>query len=201
MTISAANEKTYIRSLSKRAFDIVVATAGLLLLWLLILVISFWITTDSSGPILCRRKRCSSNNVELEIFEFRTTLVDQRRKTSEHGLDEMQCCTTGVGHVLRRSGMNKLPQLMNVLRGEMSIVGTHLFTTALSKPFPSLDLYEIRPGLVTWTHASEDLCETADAAESICRCISCDRYYVKNSSFFFDMKILFHTLLSKATYL
>jgi len=200
MTISTADEKTYIRSLSKRAFDIVVATAGLLLLSPLILVISFWITTDSSGPILCRRKRCSSNNVELEIFEFRTTLVDQRRKTSEHGLDEMQRIT-GVGQVLRRSGMNKLPQLMNVLRGEMSIVGTHLFTAALSKPFPSLDLYEIRPGLVTWTHASEDQCETADAAESICRCISCDRYYVENSSFFFDMKILFHTLLSKATYL
>jgi len=200
MTISTADEKTYIRSLSKRAFDIVVATAGLLLLSPLILIISFWITTDSSAPILCRRKRYSSNNVELEIFEFRTTLVDQRRKTSEHGLDEMQC-TTGVGHVLRRSGMNKLPQLMNVLRGEMSIVGTHLFTTALSKPFPSLDLYEIRPGLVTWTHDSEDQCETADAAESLCRCISCDRYYVENSSFFFDMKILFHTLLSKATYL
>jgi lipopolysaccharide/colanic/teichoic acid biosynthesis glycosyltransferase len=200
MTISAADEKTYIRSLSKRAFDIVVATAGLLLLSPLILVISFWITTDSPGPILCRRKRYSSNNVEFEIFEFRTTLVDQRRKTSEYGLDEMHCIT-GVGHVLHRSGMNKLPQLMNVLRGEMSIVGTHLFTTALSKPFPLLNLYDIRPGLVTWTHASEDQCETADAAESMCRSISCDRYYVENSSFFFDMKILFHTLLSKATYL
>jgi lipopolysaccharide/colanic/teichoic acid biosynthesis glycosyltransferase len=200
MTISAADEKTYIRSLSKRAFDIVVATAGLLLLSTLILVISFLITTESSGPVLCRRKRYSSNNVELEIFEFRTTLVGQQKKTLEHGLDEMQRIT-GVGQVLRRSGMNKLPQLMNVLRGEMSIVGTHLFTSALSKPFPSLDLYEIRPGLVTWTHASEDQCETADAAESICRCISCDRYYLENSSFFFDVKFLFHTLLSKATYL
>src|SRR5260221_6774148 len=98
MTISAANEKTYIRSLSKRAFDIVVATAGLLLLSPLILVISFWITTDSSGPILCPRKRCSSNNVELEIFEIRTTLVDQRRKTSEHRLDEMKRIT-GVSQV------------------------------------------------------------------------------------------------------
>jgi lipopolysaccharide/colanic/teichoic acid biosynthesis glycosyltransferase len=199
MTISAADEKTYIRSLSKRAFDIVVATAGLLLLSPLILVISFWITTESSGPILCRRKCYGSNNVELEIFEFLTTLFDQQKKRLEDGLDETQRIT-GVGQMLRRVGMNKLPQLMNVLRGEMSIVGTHLFTTALSKPFPSLD-HDIRAGLVTWTHASEDQCETAVAAGSICRCISCDRYYVKNSSFFFDMKILFHTLLSKATYL
>ena len=83
----------------------------------------------------------------------------------------------------------------------MSIVGTHLFTAALSKPFPSLDRYDIRPGLVTWTPACEDQREIADAAEGICRCISCDRYYVENSSFFFDMKILFRTLLSKATYL
>jgi lipopolysaccharide/colanic/teichoic acid biosynthesis glycosyltransferase len=200
MTISATDEKTYIQSLSKRAFDIVVATAALLLLSPLILVISFWIKTDSSGPILCRRKRYSANNIELEIFEFRTTLVDQQKKALEHGLDEMQRIK-GVGQMLHRSGMNNLPQLMNVLRGEMCIVGTHLFTMALSKPCPSLDLYDIRPGLVTRARASESQCETDDAGESSCRCISCDRYYVENSSFFFDMKILFRTLLSKATYL
>src|SRR5215470_13999542 len=105
MSIRAADETTYIRSLSKRAFDIVVATAALLLLSPLILVISFLITTESFGPILCRRRRYSANNVELDIFEFRTTLVDQEKKTLEHRLYEPQRAT-GVGHVLRRSGMN-----------------------------------------------------------------------------------------------
>ena len=80
MTISAADEKTYIRSLSKRAFDIVVATAGLLLLSPLILVISFWITTESSGPILCRRKRYSSNNVELEVLSFGQLLLISKKE-------------------------------------------------------------------------------------------------------------------------
>jgi len=79
----------------------------------------------------------------------------------------------------------------------MSIVGTHLFTNAPGKPSPSVDLHEVKPGLVTLQHANDDQYEIADTAMSI----DCDRYYMENCSFFFDMEILFHTLLSKATYL
>jgi lipopolysaccharide/colanic/teichoic acid biosynthesis glycosyltransferase len=136
--------------------------------------------------------------VEFEIFEFRTSFLDQREKTCNHDIDEIQCIT-GVGHILRRSGMNKLPQLMNVLRGEMSIVGTHLFTNAPGKPLPPLDLHEMRPGLVTCAH-DDDQCRIVGTAKSIDRCINCDRYYIENFSFFFDIKILLHTLLSRTTY-
>jgi lipopolysaccharide/colanic/teichoic acid biosynthesis glycosyltransferase len=83
----------------------------------------------------------------------------------------------------------------------MSIVGTHLFTNAPGKPFHSLDLHEVKPGLVTLQHANDDPCQIADTAISIDRCIDCDRYYMENCSFFFDIEILFHTLLSKTTYL
>src|SRR5215510_8558077 len=100
----------------KRGFDVVVATAGLLLLSPLILVISLGIKIDSSGPILCRNKRYNSNNMEFDTFEFRTTFVDQREKTSNRKRDDMQF-TTGFGQILCRSGLNKLPILINVLKG------------------------------------------------------------------------------------
>jgi lipopolysaccharide/colanic/teichoic acid biosynthesis glycosyltransferase len=188
-----------LQSFNKRTFDIVVAIAGLLILSPLILLISLGIRIESPGPVLCRHKRYSANNVEFEIFEFRTRLVDQREKTSEHRPEGIQYITR-FGQILRRSGMNKLPQLISVLCGEMSIVGTHLFTNAPGKPSPSLDLHEVRPGLVTWAHADDDQCDIADTAKSI-ESIDCDRDYIENCSFFFDMNILLHTLLSKSTYL
>jgi len=187
------------QSFSKRGFDILIAIAGLLLLSPLIFLISLGIRIESPGPALCRHKRYSSNNVEFEIIEFRTSLVDEREKTCNHSLDEIQCIT-GFGQILRRSGMNKLPQLLNVLRGEMSIVGIHLFTNAPGRPFPPPDLHEVRPGLITCAHDHDYPCQIAGTAKSIDRCVNCDRYYIENSSFFFDMKILLHTLLSKTTY-
>src|SRR5258707_15592367 len=180
------------QSFEKRTFDIVVAIAGLLILSPLILLISLGIRIESAGSILCRHKRYNANSTEFEIFQFRTTFVDP----SKHRPDEIQCITR-FGQILRRSGMNKLPQLISVLCGEMSIVGTHLFTNAPGKPFPSLDLHEVRPGLVTWAHADDDQCDIADTAKSI----DCDRDYIENCSFFFDMNILLHALLSKTTYL
>jgi len=86
---------------------------------------------------------------------------------------------------------------MNVLRGEMSIVGTHLFTNAPGTPFPSLGTPGLRPGLVTWDLAIDDQREIVDTAESIDRSIDSDRYYVENCSFLFDMKILFQNLFSR----
>jgi lipopolysaccharide/colanic/teichoic acid biosynthesis glycosyltransferase len=158
------------------------------------------IIIESPGPILYRHKRYSANSAEFQIFQFRTTLVDQREKTSKHRPDEVQRITR-FGQILRRSGMDTLPQLIGVLCGEMSIVGTHLFTNVPGKPFPSLDLREVKPGLVTLQHANDDQCQIADTAMSIDRCIDCDRYYIEKCSFFYDMEILFHTILSKTTYL
>jgi lipopolysaccharide/colanic/teichoic acid biosynthesis glycosyltransferase len=183
------------QSFEKRTFDIVVAIAGLLILSPLILLISLGIRIESAGPILCRHKRYNASSAEFEIFQFRTTF-----DPSKHRPDEIQRIT-GFGQILRRSGIDKIPQLISVLCGEMSIVGTHLFTNAPGKSFLLLDLPEAKPGLVTLQHANGDQCQIADTAMSIDRCIDCDRYYIENCSFFFDMEILFHTLLSKTTYL
>ena len=189
-----------LQSFNKRTFDIVVAIAGLVILSPLILLISLGISVESPGPILCRHRRYNANSAEFEIFQFRTTLVDRREKTSKHRPGEVPRITR-LGQILRGSGTDKLAQLISVLCGEMSIVGTHLFTNAPGKPFHSLDLHEVKPGLVTLQHANGDPCQMADTAMSIDRCIDCDLHYIENRSFFLDMEILFHTFLSKTTYL
>jgi lipopolysaccharide/colanic/teichoic acid biosynthesis glycosyltransferase len=190
---------SFIQSFNKRTFDIVVAIAGLVILSPLFLLISLGISVESPGPIMCRYKRYNSNNMEFEIFEFRTTLVDEREKTPNRRYDAIQC-VTGFGQILCRSGLKKLPLLINVLRGEMSIVGSHLFTDAPGKGFSLPDLHEVRPGLVSWAHASDDRGENVDATMNVYRCIKCDRYYLENRSFVFDLKLLLYALLSKKTY-
>jgi len=177
----------------------IVASASLLLLSPLILLISLGIKIDSSGPVLCRHKRYNSNNMQFEIFEFRTTLADEREETLNRRHDTMQC-VTGFGQILQRSGLNKLPLLIDILRGEISIVGSHLFTDAPGKEFPPLNLHDVRPGLVSWAHANDDQSENADVANNVYRCIKCDRYYAEHRSFFFDVKIILYILLSKKTY-
>ncbi len=188
-----------IQSFNKRTFDIVVAIAGLVILSPLILLISLGIRVESPGPILCRHRRYNANSAEFEIFQFRTTLVDRREKTSKHRPGEVQRITR-LGQILRRSGTDKLAQLISVLCGEMSIVGSHLFTDPPGRGFPPLDLHEVRPGLVSWAHASDDQGENADVDKNVYRCIKCDRYYVEHRSFFFDVKIILYILLSKKTY-
>ena len=102
----------------KRGFDIAFAIAGLLLLSPLMLLISLGIKSESPGPIVCRHRRYGLNNAAFEVFEFRTTFAGQEEKTFTHIPNKIRCVTR-FGQLLRRSGMDKIPQLMNVLRGEM----------------------------------------------------------------------------------
>ena len=104
-----------------------------------------------------------------------------------------------MDQVLRRSCVNKLPQLLNVLRGEISIVGSHLFSHPPGAIFPPLDLGDVKPGLVSWADVNDDACEIGDESKRLSRCIECDRYYINKWSLSFDMKILVHTFLSKKT--
>jgi lipopolysaccharide/colanic/teichoic acid biosynthesis glycosyltransferase len=97
--------------------------------------------------------------------------------------------------------MDKIPQLANVIRGEMSIVGPRPFATAPGMVFHLLEAHKARPGLVTWAQINDDSGETAESAESLDRRIEYDRYYLENRSFSFDMRILLLALLSHRMYL
>ena len=177
----------------KRGFDIVVAIAGLLLLSPLTLFISLPIKSASPGPIVCRHKRYGVNNATFDLFQFRTTLARQEEETITFA--------TRFGQLLRRSGMDKIPQLVNVLRGELSVVGPHPFATAPGTALHLPELHKVKPGLVSWAQVIDDRGKTAYSADGLDRRIEYDRYYLENCSFSFDMRILLLTLLSQRTYL
>jgi putative colanic acid biosynthesis UDP-glucose lipid carrier transferase len=113
---------------------------------------------------------------------------------------EEETCSTRFGQLLHRSGMDKIPQLVNVLRGEMSIVGPRPFATAPGEVFHLPELHKVKPGLVSWAQVNDDG-DIANSAKSLDRRIEYDRYYLENRSFSFDMRILLLALLSHRTYL
>lgn len=188
----------------KRSFDIVAATVGLVVLSPLFLIASIAIKLDSRGPVFFRQGRHGFNNEPIQVLKFRSMT------TSENGDDFTQAAkddwrVTRVGQVMRRTNIDELPQLINVLRGEMSIVGPRPHPTALNRLFeekipPLSRRHNVRPGITGWAQINGFRGET-DTLEKMQRRLECDLYYIDNWSFLFDMKIILLTLVSKKAYL
>jgi lipopolysaccharide/colanic/teichoic acid biosynthesis glycosyltransferase len=190
------------QELFKRGFDVVGATASLMLLSPLILFVSLAIKLDSVGPVFRRLKYYDLNDTVFEVFEFRCW-------TSVPGGDSISTPSTNRGHnisrmgrILRRSGIDKLPRLINVLRGDMSIVGPQPFPFASGATYrtrgisPNL-LRNVRPGIVSWAQIREGQGKVNDISESFQRRIDDDCYYIANHSLLLDMKILVLALLQE----
>lgn len=107
----------------KRVIDIVLAALGLLILSPLFLIIIVAIKIDSKGPILFKQKRFGENKVLFDIYKFRTMKVDTPNDVPTHLLADPDFFITKVGKVLRKTSLDELPQLINILKGEMSVIG------------------------------------------------------------------------------
>jgi lipopolysaccharide/colanic/teichoic acid biosynthesis glycosyltransferase len=186
------------QELLKRGFDIVVATAGLMLLSPLIILLSLAIKLDSRGPVFCRLKYYDLNDVAFEALEFRSTHSDISNPATNRGHS-----ITRMGQILGRSGLDNVPQLINVLRGDMSIVGPEPFTTAPSKVYRARiapeRLRNVRPGIVGWAKIRDGGDQVNNTPDRSRRRIEDDCYYLANRSFLFDMKILILALFLKST--
>ena len=177
----------------KRVLGIVCACAGLLLLSPLLLCLALAVKIDSKGPVLFRQKRVGKDKVYFEILKFRTMYADTPQNVPTHLLSDAEARITKVGHFLRRSSLDELPQLFNILKGEMCFVG----------PRPALwnqyDLLEERdkygannivPGLTGWAQVNgRDELPIAEKA-------ALDGYYAAHQSFWLDVKILFGTFFN-----
>jgi len=187
---------------AKRSFDIIAATIGLILLSPIFLLCSLAIVLDSRGPIIDARVRRNYGNETFRVLEFRSTAMENIN-------DDTPATSTGlgvtrVGRVLRSTGIEGLPQLVNVLRGEMSIVGPHPYTTLPRKFFNEqiaqiVQRRNIKPGLTGWAQVN-GCWEQVDTFKAMQRRIEYDLYYVENWSFALDMKIILMTLGSKKIY-
>jgi undecaprenyl-phosphate galactose phosphotransferase len=186
----------------KRAFDIVASAIALILLSPLLLIAAALVAMSSPGPILFRQLRHGYNNRPIRVLKFRTMYVssdDEFRQASKG-----DCRITSIGRLFRLTGIDELPQLWNILRGDMSVVGPRPHAIAHNDLFSSridgyLRRHTIKPGLTGLAQVSGFRGET-DTFEKMQNRIESDLYYIDNWSFMLDMQIIFLTIFSEKTY-
>ena len=178
--------------LSKRAFDIVVAAPMLVLTSPLLLVAAVAIRISSSGPVLFRQTRVGSGGRAFEILKFRTMFVHEDSDTGWYVADQH---LTGVGRVLRRTSVDELPQLINVLRGDMSLVGPRperpFFVEQFSASVPRYADRLRVPGGITGLAQIHGRSRVLDSIPERARF---DNLYVETWSLWGDILIMFRTL-------
>ncbi|MBY0612832.1 MAG: undecaprenyl-phosphate glucose phosphotransferase [Beijerinckiaceae bacterium] len=187
----------------KRGFDIVVSIIAIVLLAPIFLIVGLAIKLDSRGPVLFRQTRHGYSNKPIRVFKFRSMRV------MEDGAAFRQATRndpriTAVGRMIRKTNIDELPQLFNVLLGEMSIVGPRPHPIALNETFASRirrfhRRHNIRPGITGWAQVSGFRGET-DTFEKMAGRIEHDLWYIDNWSFLLDLKILVLTVFSPSAY-
>jgi Undecaprenyl-phosphate glucose phosphotransferase len=187
----------------KRSFDLIVATIALIVLMPLLLLVALAIKLDSPGPVLFRQTRHGFNNTSIRIFKFRTmTTVEDGSQFRQAVRNDPRI--TRVGRLLRRTNIDELPQLLNVLLGQMSIVGPRPHATAHNKMFEKrigsfARRHNVKPGLTGWAQVNGCRGET-DTLAKMQRRVELDLQYIDNWSFFFDLRICVLTLFYKKAY-
>lgn len=187
----------------KRIFDLVVASALVVALIPVFAVIAVLIKRESAGPVLFRQRRHGFNQSEFRIFKFRSmTTVEDGAVIRQATRDDPR--TTRVGRVLRRYNLDELPQLLNVLAGEMSLVGPRPHAVAHNNEYEEkIRLYarrhNVKPGITGWSQVKGYRGQT-DSIDKMRRRVEHDLYYIDNWSILFDVKILLMTIFSPEVY-
>ena len=180
----------------KRLFDIVGALLGMLILFPIFLLISIIQIRFVGAPIFFKQERIGMGGRPFQIYKFRTMVINNEENglplLAEDGDDRL----TKIGSFLRKYHLDELPQLWNILRGDMSIVGPRperpYFVEQIMKEAPYYCLlYKVRPGLTSWGPIRVGY---TDTMEKMIERLNCDVVYVENMSLLLDMKILFFTV-------
>jgi len=189
-----------LQRLEKRLFDIAVSGLALTLLGPFLIAIGVLIRLDSAGPALFRQTRYGFNQEPFQIFKFRTMRV------MENGAKVVSATRgdprlTRLGAFLRRTSIDELPQLLNVLKGEMSIVGPRPHAMAHDQRYVDrLSRYarrhNVKPGITGWAQVQGHRGEITNDQEMLAR-LDHDLYYVDNWSLWLDIKIMFMTVFSR----
>lgn len=179
----------------KMIIDLLISSAAILLLSPIFLIIAILIKVDSSGPILFKQKRIGKNKKHFVMYKFRTMYVSAPPNTATHLLNNPGIVITRVGRFLRKTSLDELPQLFNVLKGEMAIVGPRPALWNQHDLIKERDKYsanDIRPGLTGWAQINgRDKLKNIEKA-------GMDGYYVEHISFLFDIRCFFSTFISVA---
>lgn len=177
----------------KRVIDVVMSLLGLIILSPIFLFIIIAIRLNSHGPILFKQSRVGKDKILFKIYKFRTMKIETPKDAPTHLLKNPDFFITKVGKFLRKTSLDELPQLFNIIKGEMSIIGPRPALWNQYDLVNERDKYranDIYPGLTGWAQINgrDELPIRKKAA--------LDGEYMKNISFLFDVKCFIGTIFS-----
>lgn len=203
MTSDIQKKKYIVYNFMKRLFDVVSATIMLILLSPVFIGIIIWIKLDSKGAAFFSHKRIGKNGKAIGVYKFRTMVSNakevfdnftpvQKAEFEKNFKLDNDPRITKAGKFLRKSSLDELPQLLNIIKGEMSVVGPR---PIVEKEMPKYGKYaeklvSVKPGLTGYWQANGRSDTTYDER------VQMDMYYIDNRSFGLDIKIIFKTIIS-----
>jgi exopolysaccharide biosynthesis polyprenyl glycosylphosphotransferase len=188
--------KQSMERLSSRILDMLISLAMLILTSPLLLLASMMIKLDSSGPVLYRQVRVGQNGRDFVLYKLRSMVADAEGASGPCWAMQRDPRVTRIGKFMRLTRMDELPQLVNVLRGDMSLVGPRPerphFAEQLGALIPSYrDRNAVKPGITGWAQIN---CPYGASVQDARVKLAYDLFYVANRSLLLDMRILFATV-------
>jgi sugar transferase (PEP-CTERM system associated) len=195
LILSSGFKKSSTLLAAKRLVDILVSSALLLLVSPLLPLITLAIYVETGRPIFFRQTRVGYKRVEFELLKFRS-MVQDAEKDGPQWATQRDSRITRVGQILRKTRLDEIPQLINVFRGQMSLVGPRperpFFCSELEEKIPFFDLrHSVRPGVTGWAQVNFRYGASLDDSKSK---LELDLFYIKNLSMLLDFAILFMTV-------
>ena len=176
----------------KRAFDLIVSILSLIILAPIFLVIAILIKLDGHGSVIFKQIRVGKNNKEFEILKFRS-MKEEAPEIASNDLEDPDKYITSIGKFLRKTSLDELPQLVNIIKGDMSLVGPRPLINDISEKVllqkrTELGITRLLPGLTGWAQINGR--DNMSNERKICL----EKEYLERQSFFFDIRILFTTV-------
>ncbi len=183
----------------KRVFDVTLASIMLLLIWPVLFGLALAIKLSSPGPVLFKQRRYGLNGEEILVYKFRTMTVCEDGPIVSQAT-EQDCRVTPLGAILRRTSLDELPQILNVLEGKMSFVGPRPHAIAHNEAYRKLIngymiRHKVRPGITGWAQVNGLRGETS-TVDKMHERVQYDLDYLKNWSLRLDLEIIARTAIS-----
>lgn len=182
----------------KRILDFLISLGALLCLWPLMLIVAFIVKVTSPGPAIFVQQRVGKDGKVYNMYKFRSMCVGAEQQEGGVFCTKGDARVTPVGKFIRATSIDELPQLINILKGEMSLIGPRPVLTYYPKQWEEytdeeLKRFDVLPGVTGWAAVHGRKTNTVEAR------FAYDNYYVDNLSFSLDLKIFFMTIKSVLT--
>lgn len=186
------------KNFGKRAIGFVIALILIIILSPLLLIVAILIKIDSKGPVIFKQDRLGVNGVPFKIWKFRSMCVGAEKQGTGVYSYKGDARITKVGRIIRATSIDELPQLVNILKGDMSLIGPRPALTYHPWPYDQYDehqkhMFDVRPGITGWAQVNGR--KEVPWPERI----KLNVYYVEHVSLYFDLKILLKTVFKVLT--